>query len=211
MEFRRARTNLQIEERRKEIIQAVSNILENGDIDDVNFKAISEMTSIARPTIYKYYKTKEEILLDILSDDIKVWTNIVEDFTNNNQTLSKEAFSEALALAFDRSPRMLKFLSLLSTVFEQNCSLEKLVEFKKEMMQEMSSLYRSMSKYFPEASHQELEMTLVTIMSFISGLYPMTHNSEKQIEAMRLADYKPISTDFYTICYNGIYLLLGNL
>jgi len=211
MEFRRARTDIQIEKRRQEIIDAVASILENGDIDEINFKAISEMTSIARPTIYKYYNTKEEILLDLLTSDIKEWLSKIESFTQKNQTMTKEGFAEALSSAFSESPRMLKFMSLLSSLFEDNCSMEKLVEFKKEMSHDTHSIFNSMVKFFPEASNDQIEMTMITIMSFVSGLYPMTHNTEKQLEAMKLANYKPIQSDFKTICYNGILLLLGNL
>ena len=64
MDFQRANTESQIEIRKNEIINACDVLYTTGDYESVTIQKIAEMTSIGRSSIYTYYKTKEEILLD---------------------------------------------------------------------------------------------------------------------------------------------------
>ena len=73
MSFQRARSEDQIQDRIQEIIDATSSIYNSIGYDGLNFSIISEYTKFTRPNIYKYFKTKDEILLVILKDDFKVF------------------------------------------------------------------------------------------------------------------------------------------
>jgi len=47
--------------------------------------------------------------------------------------------------------------------------------------------------------------------AYIHGLYPFTHHSKKQIEAMELAGIPQSSVRFEEQCYDGLMLLASNL
>ena len=73
MDFKRARNDEQIANRQEEIVNACYSLYLNGKYDDITFGKISEMTSISRPSIYNYYITREEILLDVLEKEYFKW------------------------------------------------------------------------------------------------------------------------------------------
>lgn len=53
--------------RREEIINACSELYETMGFRDITLKEIGAYTSFSRPSIYNYFKTKEEIFLGLLT------------------------------------------------------------------------------------------------------------------------------------------------
>jgi len=211
MEFKRARTIGQIEKRRQEIINACAELFDKGDIDDVHFKAIGEKTSFARSTIYKYYTSKEEILLDLLLLDVVAWVEDVNDFTEKHHKLTKEEFCHEFTQSYANNDRLLRLMSILYSVLEKNCSLEKLTDFKQNLIGFSKPVFMSLKKFFPEASDENIETFIATSSSFILGLYPETHLSDKQKKAIEASGYSFRAVDFEDMCYKGLVILASVL
>lgn len=211
MEFKRARTDAQIEERRKEILIACAELFDNGNIDDIHFKAIGEKTSFARSSIYKYYTTKEEILLDLLLKDVMAWTDDIIRFTEKYETLTKEEFCRELTNTYVNNERLLKLMSILYSVLEKNCSFEKLTEFKRSLMGFREPLLQSIQKFFPTSDEESIQTFVYTSSSYILGLYPSTHLSEKQKQAIEHSGFEYEVIDFEEMCYKGFLLLASAL
>ena len=207
MEFKRARTNAQVEERRREIIIACSEIFDKGNVDDVHFKAIGEKTSFARSTIYKYYSTKEEILLDLLLIDVMNWIYDVRKFTDKYNVLTKEEFCREFTNSYVENDRMLRLMSILYSVLEKNCSLEKLTEFKKDLIGFTVPIYESVQKFFPHSGDEAIMAFISTTSSYVLGLYPSTHLSEKQEKAIEQSGFEYESMSFKDMCYNGFLII----
>lgn len=219
--FRRARTKEQIEQRKQEIISAAVKLFEKGGIDAVNFKAISETTSFTRQAIYNYYKTREEILLDVLEMDLKLWENDMYQLLTEYPVLSKEDYAMAMTSIFSDHGLMLELTGLLFNTLELNVRMDNLVEYRKNSVDVYHLLLVSISKYFPTAPREKHTSFASTVFAFAVGLYPMNHMSEKHLEAERLAealyvypegigdDYSARSTLFELELHRGITLLLS--
>lgn len=210
MTFKRARTDEQINVRRSEILRVCAILFDQGDLEDIHFKAISEMTSFARSTIYKYYATKEEILLDLLLEEIKNWSKEVESIKDKASDLTKTDFSKALTQTYVNNYRLLRLLSLLNTSLEKNSSLEKLVEFKLQFVVYLEKFYQTIKHFFPDSSDESIQMFIFTSSSLIVGLYPMSHPTDKQLAAMKKANYHQ-AVNFDQVCEKAIYMLLAEL
>lgn len=211
MKFERARTNKQIQERKKEIVKACAKLYDESGFDGVHFKAISEITSFVRSTIYTYYKTKEEILLDLFLEDIKTWSSDINSMLESHETLSKEDYCREITNTYVNNTRMLQLFSILYSILEKNCSLEKLTEFKSEFKGLREPFITSLNKYFPNADHDSKQTFVYNSSCFVLGLYPTTNISEKQKNAMKNSGmgYHPI--DFGDMCYKGLLTLASDL
>jgi len=203
MAFKRARTDEQINERKKEIIIAAAKLFDRGGIDEVQFKAISEMTSFGRSSIYNYYKTKEEILLDLLSEEIIDWSFDIQDIIDTYDSLSKEQYCKLLAESFCKNPRLPKLLSILYSSLERNSSLEHLTEFKRQLFKYFVPFQESVSKYFGNSNYDDQYKFLFNSLVFISGLYPYTEMTEKQVKAMKAINQPIIETSLKEASYDG--------
>lgn len=211
MKFERARTIEQRQERKKEILKACAKLYDESGIDGVHFKAVSKITSFVRSTIYTYYKTKEEILLDLLLEDIKTWSWDVNSILESHETLSKEDYCHELTNTFVNNTRMLQLMSVLYSILEKNCSLEKLTAFKSELMSLRRPLIASINKYFPDADDDSKQTFLNNSSCFVSGLYPTTNISQKQKDAIKNSGIEYHPGDFGDMCYKGLLALASDL
>ena len=97
MTFQRARTQEQVSARKGEIIDACRQIYTAEGYDAITMEKISKLTSISRASLYNYYTTKEEIVLDLLLACHLKFAEELQTELDKHETLSKEEFCEILA------------------------------------------------------------------------------------------------------------------
>lgn len=207
MKFERARTNQQINTRKIEIIEACVALYDQSGFDGVNLKAISDRTSIGRSTIYTYYKTKEEIFLDVIIEDAKSWSKNLEINFQQSDEITKENFAKLLTQSFIEHKRFVKLFTMLYSTIEKNCSLEKLTEFKKNFAVCLTSFIGIIDEYFKGIPSEKKLDILIAISSYVNGLYPMIDLNEKQKQAIKDSGFMLYRTNFEDLCYKGILAL----
>lgn len=209
MEFLRATNPKQIEMRQEEIINACDNLFTTGDYDSVTIRDIASMTSISRPSIYTYYKTKEEILLDVLKREYFSLTDDLTKEFDKYKELKKEEYCKILTTIFFKHNKFLRLSSIHFTNIEKNCSLEKLTEFSTDVQIYFETLFNSFDKFFPNTDEQIKNEFSFCLQSFINGIYPLLHLTYNQIQSLKVANPSYKVPDEYKTVYNGILLLMG--
>jgi AcrR family transcriptional regulator len=210
LDFIRARTEEQIANRQEEIINAADTLFTRYGYEGVHFKAISELTSFKRPTIYLYYKTKDEVLLDLLKREMLEWEAALRTEFSGAGTMSKERSCEVFADTLVPHDKMLRLLAILNTAIEKQCGLEKIAVFKREINGVFAAIWESLNKFFPRAEEGKKTFFMVSFLAYILGYYPLAHPTQKQIDAMGLAGlaYRPL--DFRDAYYHALRLLTAD-
>lgn len=188
MDFRRARNEEQIANRQTEIIDACYSLCLNSSYDDITFGKISEITSISRPSIYNYYLTREEILLDVLEREYFRWFKKFKDNCTENTRVNKSDFCDLLVNSFKDFVVFLKLLSIQYSVIEKNCSFEKLTQFKMSTQEILNFLESMVSKTFPRLDSNLRNTSILMLFSFIGSIYEMCNPNEIQVKAMKVAN-----------------------
>ncbi|MNW32148.1 Bacterial regulatory protein, tetR family [compost metagenome] len=213
MDFIRARTPDQINSRQEEIINACDTLFTTYGYEGVTFKAISDITTFTRPSIYNYYKTKDEILLGLLGREMQGWQASFMEVMSSESRMSKEQYSAFLTKTLISREKMLKLLSILFSVLETNSRVEKYADFKR-VSNVLDIIGASLDKYFPEASTEAKTIFLSAFSAYILGLYPISHHTQKQLDAGQMAGIEHVVhvvPDLEYLCYHGILLLLSGL
>jgi AcrR family transcriptional regulator len=211
LDFLRARTEEQVTSRQEEIINACNILFGQYGYEGVNFNAISKMTSFKRPTIYLYYKTKDEVLLDLLKKEMLDWDSAMQKVIQATETMTKERYCAFLTENVVPRDKMLRLLAILCINIENQCSLEKLASFKKEVGSVFVTLRESLDKYFPQTDLAKKNFFGIAFFSYIHGLYPLAFPSKKQVDAMALGGTEYVPFDFKETFYKAILLLLADL
>ncbi|EHJ52708.1 TetR family transcriptional regulator [Streptococcus macacae] len=209
MGFYRARTKEQISQRRELILKVAQNLYQTQGHMAVTFTNISKETSFTRQAIYKYYQTREEVMLDLLQHYYLKFVRQIEDQLAKQQNMTKESFARILTDASLQYPQMLSLFSILYTIIEEKVAFERLVNFKALIFSSFKLFHSGLKKINPALSEEEMTLFDYYLISLLSSLYPITHPTAKQAEAMA-----SISTDFKTVtldklCYTGILHFLG--
>jgi len=211
MTFKRARTEAQITNRQEEIINACDVLYGKSNFDSVTIKAISELTSFTRSSIYNYYKTKEEIFLALMQQEYVDWYNEIKTKFDTSPSLTKEEFCHFLTFSLTKREKMLRLFSIHLTAIENNCRTEKLIEFKKNAAIIFNVFCGGIDKFFPNTTMAAKKAFRSEFFIYIFGLYPFTHLSKNQKTAMRKARVIFNDMSFEDLCFHGISLLAANL
>ena len=194
--------------RKEEIINACEELYKNTSFSEISIKLISEKTTFSRPSIYNYFKTKEEIFLALVTKEYYRW---IEDLNKiySISNLSKVEFANELAHSLEKRIILLKLISVNMYEMEENSSLESVTEFKVSYGKSIEIVRKCLSKFFKEMDDKEIEKFIYTFFPFMIGIYPYAVVTDKKREAMEKAN---VYYEYYTlfeIASMGIKKMLG--
>ena len=183
MDWVRARSDEQIEQRINEIVNATARLYEEHSFEDITFAMIAKEADFTRSNLYRYFQTKEDIFLELIKHDITVWReDILENFAGGNPSLHEVAvISVDLIL---KHKRMVKLFTILFTLLEPNSSLDALTAFKRKINEEIGMVAQFLSTVLQFPSVEAAAEFLSTQSYLAIGAYPMMDLTPKQIEAM---------------------------
>lgn len=75
MGWSRARTPDQQAQRRQEILTAACRLFSTLDYEEVSLNAIAREAELSKPSIYLYFQTREEILMELFFDALRGWAD----------------------------------------------------------------------------------------------------------------------------------------
>jgi len=210
--FVRARTEEQKSLRIATIVDATARLLENRRFDEINISAIAREARFTRSNLYRYFATKEEVYLALLSRDIvRLRQNLEESFRRVRRP-SAESFARRWSGVVSGHKRFAQLSSIVFPIIEKNASLEHMTRYKAVVKGEVSHFAGLISRLFPSLSDGEVQEILHLQYCFICGLYPAGHLSDKQVRAMEAAGLTVPSVDFeYFLRRSLEYIMNGYL
>lgn len=195
--------------RKDEIVKACEKLYDEYNFKEITIKLISEKTTFSRPSIYNYFETKEEIFLELFKREYDLWNIDLKNLYDKNDKLSKEQFSSLLAHTIEKRERLLRLLSTNLYDLEENCRMERLIDFKKSYGNAIHTVKICVGKFFKTKSEDDLMQFLYSFFPFMFGIYPYAKVTEKQSIAMKEAGIKYKKYSIYDLAYMEIYKLLS--
>ncbi len=187
--------------RKNEIIDACAKLYETMGFKEITLKEIGTVTSFSRPSIYNYFKTKEEIFLGLLDREYDEWTNDINNILSKNESLSDENLASELAKTLEKRENLLKISAMNLYEIEDNSSLERLEEYKVAFKRALDAVCECIDKFLPKKAEEKKALIQYGFFPFIYGIYPYTTPTDKQMEAMRNVGVKFQAISVYEITY----------
>ena len=195
--------------RREEIMNACAQLYETMTFHDITLKEIGEVTSFSRPSIYNYFKTKEEIFLALFEREYDLWTDDLNRIMEENERLDHAQLAEQIARSLEKRKLMLKILSVNLYDMEENSRMERLVSFKCSYKRSTDAVRNLMRKFCPEMNDEALERFILTFLPFLHGVHPYAFATQKQMEAMDQAEVPYGGRTIYSLVYSGLINILN--
>ncbi len=201
----RARTETELQARKKEILEAAAEQIMTMDYDDITLATISEMTSISRPSMYHYYDNKENVFIDLL---IREYDELRQDLEPLlKRKVGRERFCRKLSSILWERQLLLKLLSLQLPVWRHEYSDENLSRFVSESLPYQETLKEVLIKQFPNATAEQRNMFRIQFSVYCNSLYVIENLPQGQMVAMekeKVFDSIPRGEE---ICCEGLMLL----
>ncbi len=178
--YLRARTKEQVDQRKREILDAMDSIYLNKEFNSIYLKDIADLTSISRTAIYFYYKSKEEILLDSFYNHFVSLDDGLEVLAD--RCSCKDEAVQGIASLLEENIIILKIMSSNLEDIERTASLDNLIVLKTELKRFFEYFKKIVFKFNPDVDQN---VALSTFISMMYGYYPLAYPIEVQKEAMK--------------------------
>lgn len=195
--------------RREEIVNACEKLYKTMSFREITLKEIGNEVPFSRPTIYNYFRTKEEIFLALYTREYDLWIADLEKIASSVSPLSRKDVADKVARSLEKRVQLLKLLSMNNYDMEANSRPELLVSFKASYGKSMSVFRSILEKVCPETDENRLTEIVYVFFPFMFGLYPYSSVTEKQSAAMREAGVDFVGHSVYELSYSCLCALLG--
>lgn len=197
-----------IEERREEIVDACENLYKRMNFKDLTMKEIGNEISFSRPTIYNYFRTKEEIYLAMVEREMERWKADLESILNSDKTYSREQLADVIAGSLVEREQMLKLFCTNNHEIEANSNEALMASYRKVCGKTVKLFEAIIKKSYPDMSHEEIMGIVYVFFPFMVGIYPYIMITDKQRKAFEEAEVDICKHTIHEITYNCLIRLL---
>jgi len=197
-QWQRARNSQQVETREQEILSAAETLFRTRGYENITMQMIARESGFSQSNLYRYFKTKEEIFLNLYLKDIHTWLD--ECLVVFHKELSLEEFASLWTETLCRQERLLALSPYLAISLEKNSSEEVYRRTKLEIVERMAEGVTALGKSLPSFKESMLLDFLIFHSALLSGLLPMTKYSTMQktvLNEMNLENLEIVFKTFY--------------
>jgi AcrR family transcriptional regulator len=211
MNWQRARTDEQKEQRITEILDATARLYEQASFEKITLAAIAREANFTRSNLYKYFRTKEEIFFEFLKHDVRLWRKDLVAAFAGTAGCRVDEFAETWVGVLVRHKRLLRLVSVMYAHLEKKSSLEGLIGFKQMASEEFGALSEMLCRIFPALDEDRALRFLQLQMGASIGLYAMTDLSPTQRKVLEMPEFQHFKIDFADSYHEAVASLLKGL
>ena len=168
---------------------------------------IAADTGLAKGTVYRYFQSKEQIFLALLSEDFAALFSQLETVVAalpQPFVAAAEPFAKGYLRLLQQSDSLLPLLALLNAVLEQNLPQPQLLAFKQQLAQALDTLGAQLAKRFTELTATGASQLLLHSYALTLGLYQSTRLPPAVLALLQQAGLSQLQRDFNTELLSAI-------
>jgi len=193
----RARQPKQIEERRRSILEAASALLKASGLEGTGINAIARQAGVSKANIYRYFESREAILLQLLLDAHERWLNSLQrKLRKLRGSQEQDAIAAALTTTLVKHPRYCQMVGWLAGVLEQNVSADTIRAFKRELVSSAGPTLGCLQEAHHALTPEKGQWLLVVLSMQAAGIWPHCHPAPAAQEVLAEKEFAPFRLDF---------------
>ena len=195
MNWERARKIEQIDQRREQILSAALGLFTQEDYKSVSLNNIAREAGMAKSNIYRYFKTKEEIFLNIYQTYFSGWINDLIETLSDGMPMTVEELSVKWVDSMIRHREMLELNTVLSSALEQNSSEDSLAEFKRFIIKSADNLAKVLWQWQPGFTEEKSTELLFYVQILSAGILKGCKPSPTMENVLLLPEFAALCVD----------------
>jgi TetR/AcrR family transcriptional regulator len=208
-EFQRARQPEQKGLRRNAILHAAEELIAEGGLHDLSLSSIAERAGLSKANTYRYFESREEILLDILMEDQRdLIAEIEQKLSHLKGSRDEKRVAQVIAQAFIVRPRLCQLLGMVSSILEHNLSEDAIINCKRELVMLSQHATRALHTALPNIALTDCGWMLGTIALYVAGLWPAAHPAPPAARVLARDEFAALRPVFERDLTKGILVLL---
>lgn len=180
--------------KRQMILDAAWYLLEKSDGKLPTAIEIANYANISKGTVYVYFKTKEEIFLDLFLAKLREWAKYTEKILGSKKTNDIPSVSSALAQYPSKNPLILVLGGLLHGIIEKNAPFTALLKMKTQVAELMQSIGSLLNKYLPWLPPEQGAKSMLTLYTLYTSVF-QSFSSPAQLKK----ELKKLNIDIFEV------------
>jgi AcrR family transcriptional regulator len=195
--FQRARKPDEKAHREQAILEAAAALFDAEGLNGVTLNAVARRAGIAKSNLYRYFESREAILLALLSEDQAACVASIEDgLARCTGKIDARAVARVFAKTAAAAPRFCVLQTALSTVLEHNVSEEGIARYKRGVLRGGLRLGNAVRAALPTLPASATGPFLRYLHAALAGLYPLAHPSPAAAKVLRDPQLAVLRCDF---------------
>lgn len=195
--WRRARRPEQKRERREAILAAAVALLDAEGIEGTTLSAIARGARLSKANCYRYFETREAILLAVALEELVAWTREIEAGLGSlSGSGDIDAVAEVFVGATARRPRLCQLTGSVASVLERNVGPDEIAHFKRAALALMLGVSGALAAALP-GSPADASRWFATLFSLlVAGAWPAAHPTAVVTEVLARDEFASLRIDF---------------
>ncbi|MEN0064676.1 MAG: TetR family transcriptional regulator [Myxococcota bacterium] len=212
MVWERARRPEQKAERRESILEAAGHCFDAGGLAGATLTAIAQQAGLAASNLYRYFPSREAILIELLLREHEGW---VLQFEDAREALSGvddvDALVDLIRVSLLARPRLGALAAITRSVLEQNVGLESIVDFKRRSAELRQRTEFVVADIIPSLSLDQVALFVRYTNLVLGQIWSVAHPPKIIADAKAQIDVAGVRVDFGTTIDNFSRIMLWGL
>jgi AcrR family transcriptional regulator len=181
MEFQRARSDEQREQRRRVILSTTAAMLTEMPVAQLSLNELSRRVGLAKSNVLRYFESREAILLELLDRELRDWITELEQSLKQMGGTAHERggiVAGQLARSLAARPVMCDLISAQAAVLERNISTEVALRHKRTTAESVQVLVDVITRVIPELTPAQAYQLIAITLLMTSAAWPQSQPSE---------------------------------
>jgi AcrR family transcriptional regulator len=212
MNWQRARTDENKNERKEAIYQAAFTLFKKNGYDKVSFNAIAVEAGFTKSNMYRYFSSKDEIFLNVFANLFELWAgNFSQQLRTLKQGAKAKAFADIWLNTMLSQSKLLDLMPILFTSLERNSSFEQLLEFKRLSIKLLYGLTLDITRIYPEIADEKAFKLLNLSYAATTNSWTATTQSDALTKLYQLEEFQALQPDFEKDLTTSIEIIIQGL
>ena len=200
--YRRAINEEQRAERRQTLLDIAWTLFREKDFEQINVLDITKQAGVSKGTFYLYFKSKEELYLDVTREQFLIWfVRLEKDLSGLAGSNDASQIARIVCQSLKDQPGLVRLLGILHVILERNLNKETAREFKYFLLEKIQSIGLQLEACLPTLHPGQGAQLAMSVYTIILGLEQMANPTPviKQI-IQEDAGLAPFDINFEAYC-----------
>ena len=207
--FTRARRPAEKAARREAILTATADLLARSPLQEVSLNAIAAETRLSKPNLYRYFESREEILLALFLQDLRSFADdVVSTLSGFAPGQAADDIATVLVDAYANRPRLCRFLGVIASVFEHNVSTRVIEDTKRSSLSLATEVATGLHRVLPKLRFERCLWLNNMSALLVAGLWPPAYPATAVSEVLARPEFAALRPDFKRDLHEAITTLI---
>ncbi len=195
LSFQRARKPAEQKLRREAILAAAAELFDTEGPLGAGLNAIAAKAGFTKSNVYRYFESREEVLMSLFLGELGRFVEDLESRLAMVEAGDVDAVADASTRTFLAHPRFCALVAILTSVLEQNVSVEKIVALKRAVTSFNARISSAVHAKLPDATLDDCSWAVGMVATLVGGMWPNvtpSPNAATVLEMPEFAYLKPV-------------------